>query len=419
MALPRHAEVGLLLPDIVGVVVTDEASDTAVRGWRLDRLRGGRCDESMTLHESGVSDGEVMVLSPVDAPVPGPLREDSFRTVSDCASESTSHQRVSSAFRACAGVVAVIALGYSGARGGAPLVAAGTALISAAVCVVAARRQETTRCTLHGWSVGFLCMAGFFVVPGGPGAPGLALGAAAGCASSIWLLRVGRGDVWLFTGMAAALALLAAVTAFALVVPVDLATSGAVLGVVALGALGMAGRLAVVLTGLRPSFPGDRDSAGVDEVSRSVAVGGHAVCTGLVAGSATAATMAAAAIAVGHLGATSWFRGCALTAVLAALLLLRSRLYADPRCRAALGWCGLLSAATAVALATVSVPRYAGPAVVLGVALAGWCRAGQGGRDSSWARGGDVAEYMLLATVVPLACWVCGGYELARSLSIG
>ena len=129
--------------------------------------------------------------------------------------------------------------------------------------------------------------------------------------------------------------------------------------------------------------------------------------------------LAVGAIAAGCLGATSWCPGFALAAVLAALLLLRTRCYADPRCRAALGWCGLIGAATVVALATVSAPRYAGPAVALAVALAGWCRAGQGRHASLWARGGDVAEYVLLAAVVPLAFWAADVYGLVRSLSLG
>ena len=111
--------------------------------------------------------------------------------------------------------------------------------------------------------------------------------------------------------------------------------------------------------------------------------------------------------------------GFALAAVLAALLLLRTRFYADPRCRTALGWCGLSSVAAVVALATVSAPRYAGPVVVLAVALAGWCRAGRDRHTSSWARASDVAEYILLAAVVPLACWAADVYGMVRSLSVG
>lgn len=416
LALPRHAEVGLLLPDIVDLVLGDEAPGTASRGWRLDRLCGGHCDESMTLHESGISDGDVMVLSPVGAPAPGPLHADPFRTVSEAGPGPEPDRAIPARWWAGAGVVAVIALGYSGSRGGAPMAAAGTALISAAVCLVVAWRQVAARSSLHGLSVGFVGVAGYLAVPGG-GGPGVTLGAAAGCVASLWLLRAARGDVWLLTAAATACTAVAAVSAFTLVVPVDLVTAGAVLGVLSLAVLAVAGRIAMALTGLRPPFPGD--GMGAEPVSQAAAIGGRAVFAGLVTGSATVTTLAVGAIAVGSLGGSSWLTGFALAAVLAALLLLRSRFYADPRCRAALGWCGLIGAVAVVALATVSAPRYAGPAVVLSVALAGWCHGGHGRHVSSWARGGDVAEYVLLAAVVPLACWAADVYGLVRSLSVG
>jgi len=184
--------------------------------------------------------------------------------------------------------------------------------------------------------------------------------------------------------------------------------------VLSLAVLGMAGRVAMALTGLRPPFPGDDADAG--PVSQAAAAGGRAVFAGLVTGSAAAAALAVGAVAAGCLGTASWLPGFALAAALAVLMLLRARFYADPRCHAALDWCGLIGATTAIALATVSAPRYAGPAAVLAIALVCWCRTE---RASSWARGGDVAEYVLLAAVVPLACWVAGVYELVRALSLG
>ncbi len=67
----------------------------------------------------------------------------------------------------------------------------------------------------------------------------------------------------------------------------------------------------------------------------------------------------------------------------------------------------------------MSAPRYAGPAAVLAVALAGWWHAGRARRAPSWSRTADIAEYLLIAAVVPLACWVAGIYQVVRSLSIG
>lgn len=414
LMLPRHAEVGLLLPEIVDLFAAEPESGTASQGWRLDRLSGGHCDESMTLHESGVSDGDVMVLSPVGAPAPGPLRADPFRTVAEAGPSPAPDHTTSARMWACVGVLALITLGFSGGRGGVPMVAAGIALISAAGCLIVGWRHDAMRATLHGLSVGFVGVAGFLAVPGG-GGPGLTLGAAAGGLASLWLLRAGRGDAWLLTAVATASAAVAAVSAFSLMAALDLVASGAVLGVLSLGTLGVAGRITLSVSGLRPPFPGDS----ADPVSEAAAFGGHTVFAGLVTGGATATALAIGAIAAGCRGGSSWLPGFVLAAVLAALLLLRTRFYADPRCRAALGWCGLSGVAAVVALATVSAPRYAGPAVLLAVGLAGWCRAGRGRHASSWARASDVAEYVLLAAVVPLACWAADVYGLVRSLSVG
>lgn len=420
IAVPRHAEVGLLLPEIVDLVVGDAAADPSPRGWRLDRLLDGPCDESMTLHESGITDGAVVVLSPVDAPAPGRWHDDAFRTVCDAPDpgHGTRPRRDTSiALWACAGLVAVITLGYSGTRGGAPWPSAGIAVLSAAICILAAWRRDTARAIGHGVAVGFIGVAGFLAVPGSA-APGVALGAAAGCAAAVWLLRSAAGDVRLLTSAATATALVAAATAVWLALRVDLAAAGAVLGVLALAALGAAGRVAITLGGLRPSFPGDPHDGGVAPVSEATAIGGRTLFTGLVTGAAVAVTVAVGAIVADDTDTASWPRRLALAAVLAALLLLRMRLHADPRCRAGLGWCGLLAATATVALAAVSAPRYAGPAVVLILASAAWCRTRHGVRPG-WTRGADIAEYAALGSVVPLAGWVCGLYELVRSSSLG
>ena len=421
VALPRHAEVGLLLPDIVDLVIGNgapaPAPAPAPAGWRLDRLLGGPCDESMTLHESGISDGDVMVLSPVGTPAPGPLHGDPFRTVRDAEGPDPAGD-TSAARWACTGLIAVAALGYSGAHGGLPWLAAGTAVLSAAICILVAWRRPEVGVTVHGLCVGFVSVAGFLAVPGDAWAPGVALGAAAGCAASVWLLRAAGGDVWLLTATATAAALVTAATAVALVLPVDLAAAGALLGVLALAVLGAAGRLAVALTGLRPPLPGEGSAEGAAPISAAAAVDGRTLCTGLVTGAGAAVTVGVAALVFDGADGPSWPRRLMLAAVLAALLLLRIRFYADPRCRTALGWCGLVAASAALALATVSAPRYAGPVVVLTVALAAWSGARRGERVL-WVRGADTAECVLLAAVVPLAGWVCGLYELVRSSSIG
>lgn len=418
LALPRQAPLALLLPDIVAMVIGDRPpSDAAVQGWRLDRLCGGRWDESMSLQESGIADGDVMMLSALTAPTPGPLQQDAFHSVSGTGAIPEPTPPVPAGGWAWAGAVATVALGYSGTAGGTVIVSAITALAGAAACLVVALRSAVPalRLTSQALAVGFICVAGFLAVPSAPGIAGVGLGAAAGCTASVWLLRSSATDTSFFTGTATTFGLVSAVAAPSFIWAPDLAAVGAVLGVLSLGMQTVAARVAMALTGLRPAFPGQPEL----RVSEDAAVGSRNVFTGLVAGSAVATALAVGIIAAGSLGEPTWAAGFALAAVMSALLLLRTRLYADARCRRAAGWCGLAGAAAAVALATLSAPRYAGSAAMLAVAVAAWSQAGPGGRGPAWSRVVDILEYLLIAAVVPLACWVAGLYAVVRSLSIG
>lgn len=423
VALPRHARVGLLLPDIVDLVLGDDAPpNTNPRGWRLDRLRGGPCDEAMSLHDSGVADGDVMVLSTFAAPVPGPLHEDPFRTVSTAGQRQAPRNAPPAGAWSGAGAAAVIALGYSGVVGDAPVVAAVAALGCAGAGLLIAYRlaDRAMRLVLQATCIGFCFVAGFLVVPGGPCLPSIVLGAAAGSLASIWLLRTGSGGDVFFTATATTFVLVTVVAAASVALSVGLAALGAALGVLSLGVLGVAGRVAMALAGLRPLLPGSQGGAAIPQVAEDAAVRGRKIFAGLVAGSAAAAAVAVGMVAAGHLAdATGWPRGVALSTVIAALLLLRSRLYVDACPHAASACSGLISAAAAATLATASAPRYAGMVVVLTVALAARSRFKRQTSTPVWSRAVDLAEYGLLAAVVPLAFWVAGIYEVVRSLSAG
>ena len=415
VALPRYAALGMLLPDIVDLVLGETAHppDGPAQGWRLDRVRGGRCDESMSLHEIGVVDGDVIVLSGAAAPPPGPLPQDVFRTVARTEARVQPPSMPAGAW-AGAGAAAAIALGYAGIVVPSPVPVA-LAGIAAVACVLIARRAAALRTTLQAGCIGFCCVTGLLVVPAPAGMAGVVLGAAAGSAASLWLLRACAADVGFFTATATALGLLAVVGAPSLLLPIGIGAQGAALGVLSVGLMTAAGRVTIGLSGPRPALPGpDAARIRVEVVARS-----RAVFTGLVSGGAAAAALAVGFVAAGGIGSASWPPNAALATALSALLLLRARFYADLPCRAAAGWCGLVGAVITVALVTVSAPRYGGPGTVLTVAVAGWWHAGPAGRAPSWSRIVDIVEYVLIAAVVPLACWVAGLYQVVRSLSLG
>ena len=73
VALPSGASVADLLPALVELVDERIAPDGAARRWRLNRLAGGSLEESLSLTDNGVQDGEFLILTPDDAPIAGTL----------------------------------------------------------------------------------------------------------------------------------------------------------------------------------------------------------------------------------------------------------------------------------------------------------------------------------------------------------
>ncbi|WP_206428714.1 EsaB/YukD family protein, partial [Mycolicibacterium stellerae] len=74
LALPMSVELGEILADVVDLagVGHEVVDDGVTERLRLTRLDGSTLDESVTLHENGVADGDVLLL--VTEPLPRPER---------------------------------------------------------------------------------------------------------------------------------------------------------------------------------------------------------------------------------------------------------------------------------------------------------------------------------------------------------
>lgn len=399
LAVPRHAQLGLLLPDIAALV-TEDAEPSA--HWRLDRLAGGRCDEALSLHDSGIHDGDVIVLSKQTDPPPGPIPGDIVRDLITADTDAPPRAGAPSATWWIAGSSIAVALCLSGRE--RPIIGILLALGTAVGCLFVHRR--TGRSPAGALGIVFLGATAFQALPGTPGPPQLLLATAVCATAAVAVLRTGA-DPPLFTAIATVSALATVATAAAVALDLDTAGHGAILAVVALGALGSSGRLALGMSGLRPGSVCGSDTAR-DRLA------------GLVCGSAAAGAGATTLIAVGCAReAAPWPPGVALAAVIAAVLLMRGRLYADPRCRAAVGWSGLVGALMTLVLMCVVAPGHAGWPAVTVFAAAAWYRLRSAVVSPVLARTVDVVECLLLAAAIPLACWVAGGYDLVRSASLG
>jgi hypothetical protein len=143
--------------------------------------------------------------------------------------------------------------------------------------------------------------------------------------------------------------------------------------------------------------------------------------TGLVIGSAGAAALGAALVVLdtAH-DDRPWRNGVIFAAVVGLVMVLRARTHVDPRRRTALVVGGMAAIASAVALIVVSAPAHANWVALL-VTVTGLSMLGglAGAAINPLARRAtDIAEYLALAAVVPLACWVAGLYESIRGLSL-
>jgi hypothetical protein len=157
--------VAALLPAIVELA--GQPSAESPRGWRLDRIGGPSLDESITLADNDVHDGDVLVLAPSNAPPLGLLQWDRCRTSrrAGCSSSDTGSVR-SEVARVWAAVVGSLAL-CSGAAGQSAI----HLLIAAIGTCTAAGFAVAGRSTAAGLaSVPLAAATGFLAVPSGPGA---------------------------------------------------------------------------------------------------------------------------------------------------------------------------------------------------------------------------------------------------------
>jgi len=403
LALPSGTPVGELLPTIVALV--GQHPDELPLCWRLDRLSGASLDESITLAENGVHDGELLVLAASDAPALGPVRWGPFRTVAEAVPPADVSQFIPAVTCVWAAVLASLALcaSLTGHPSIHVLIAAIGTCIAAALAVTG--RSAASAVT----AVSLAAATGFLTVPSGPGPANVFLAAAAAASMSLALLRWTDHSASTLVATATFSALVAIAVIVAIVAVVPVATVGAVLAVAALGVLGLSGRMAILLSGLTVDRHADIDDR---------AIRGHATLTGLVGGCSGAASLGAVLVAVGchRYGAPS-LPGAGFAAVIGAVLLLRIRTYIDEVRRRTLAIGGLVSVSAAFAIVVNAHPTQVSwvSAAIIAIGLGA---AHPPRLNAVTARAVEVLEYAALVAVVPLACWVGGVYAMVRGVSL-
>jgi type VII secretion integral membrane protein EccD len=304
-----------------------------------------------------------------------------------------------------------------------PLVTASGLAIAAAVGAVLTRRthRDPLLCvTLSVIAVVFAAVVGFLIVPGAPSAAHVLLASAAAFSMTMLMLRlIGCGAICL-TAIATFTMLTASTAAVGVTWHLPADAAGAALAALALATLGVSAKLSIAVAGIGPPLPSaddleDDEASDGDIAVRSVRA--HQALTGLVTGSAAAAALGAALVAYGE---DSLWSAAAFTAVVGLALLLRARTHAGTSRRIALAASGILSVTAGFTASVVCAPSQAHwISLVAAAAGVGALSRLLGMTVSPVARRAiECLEYLALAAVVPLACWVAGLYGLVRDMGM-
>jgi type VII secretion integral membrane protein EccD len=439
LALPAAVAVATLIPSILDILATagGPRTDTDAVRYRLSRIGGQALAPSKTLAQEHIRDGTVLVLTSSPTELPAPRFDDAAQAVSsilDGVARPWDRQaaRLTAALAAAwltsvGGLALIRTFATNDARHGVVASAvAGLASCAALLAAAIAHRVYGDRMaalTLGLLGVGFAAVAGLFAVPGGPAAPNMLLGAMAAAVTSVLALRVTGCGAVTFTATACC-AIVAAITALvAIVTAAALHVVALAPTVASLGLLEFSARLSAVLAGLSPRLPTDNaappPSSTRDQLAIKAIRADEWLTTLVAAWSVLAAT--GAAIEAHSTGIPRAGR-IAFATIIAAVLLLRARAEVGLVRRLVLTATGT-GALTASFVATVAgapqVPWIVATTAMLAFAALclGFTTAAV--RLSPVARRGiDLLEYLALAAIVPLACWVCGLYGAVRGLSL-
>jgi len=412
LTLPADMHIGQLLPQIVDIVRPDAEPDKA-RDWRLSRLGDLPMDESMTLNDNDVRAGDVLMLTTVEPPAGEWVDYDPCHTL---AATGTAVAPVVPILPAICCVVlggcGAVALVLPATRAVTASLFTGTCLAVAAAVGAAVVRWfhgDPLACVpLSLVAVLYAGAIGFLSVPPGSHASGLLLASAIMFSAAICLVRVTGCGRTCLTALATVCAVVAATSAAAVMWSLQLNAGGATLVSLSFATLAFAPRLSMFLSGTAPDAAPDVGLC-------------HRILTGLVVGSSIGAALGATAVAIGEIrDAESALRGTTFAAIVALVLLLRVRTHVDSIRRIGLAAAAVLTVAAAFAAAVISYPAQAHVMSAL-AATAGATALGYVVRPTVSPialRIVEVIEYLALAAVVPLACWVGGIYGWAREMNL-
>jgi type VII secretion integral membrane protein EccD len=434
LALPSDVAVANLLPMLLKMA-GESSPDGGSRhgGWCLAKLGGEAIDPDRPLSSLGVVDGDLLQLRHRSDNPPPPLFDDVVEAIAVAAPDSYRPwtERTARTLGMIAAGLALLASAVALLRAGAvagPGLQLGVAVLAGAAAVVTLIAGAVIARVYGEASAGVVVAAGslpmgfvsgLYLVPGGMHPENLLLACTLVlvlAAASIMVLGAGITP-FIASVTAAALGALAFLLASLFDRPA--AGIGAGAAAVALGSISALPRLTIHLSRLPvPQVPssakdlqGDSGFPDYTAIERRTGLA-HEYLTGMIMGSGAVAAIGAVLAAAG--GAS----GIVLGAVVAAVLLLRARSYANRNQAIALLVSGMVAVAGLMAGLLVTADRpglllvgFGGLLVLATLALVAGVVLPRRRFSPVLRRSVDVAEAVLIAAVLPLALGVLDLYH--------
>lgn len=441
IALPAHVPFADMLPTVAHAAGLDQVAQVHRGGWVLQRLGQAAFHPATTPQQAGLHDGELIYLRPRQAQLPEIAFDDVPDAIANWVKDRPDRwgpemtRRVALGAGAAGLLAGLAVLLLSGPPWVIPAAAAG--VIAALLLAAAAAMSRAAGDLGAGAVLGYVALPYAFacglLIPARSHALGhlsaldVAAGSAALTAAAV-IASVAIADglpVFIGTGAAAVLGLVG----FIVVSALGVGFSGAAAVIAAFG-LALTPLIPVVafrMAGMTlPDVPRSADEVrrrlpGVDRM-RTLAGTARSdrFVTGVASGLGLLAGVAEVVLASSRAGLAT-----IMCAVLGGALLLRSRIFLGRAQRLWLlvpGYGGLALTAVHASLivapqprmlAAVLLPLLAGAALVIGTGL--WVA---GHRPSPlWGRAADIADVVLVISLIPLALGVAGLFGYVRGLT--
>lgn len=464
VGLPATVPIATFMGDLVALIASRnpdpvESDDGAVpletQHWTLARLGRDAIPPARTLTESEVFDGELLVLRSVTAKESPALFDDVIDAVSRLTTDDFRGWSGGSArWTGLVGgvltvVLALVLFAIGRAHGGGlsePFLATGAAIAAGVGAAIAARKyaDELTAVWLSLSSLLLFFGGAALFVPGDLGSPHLLLGFSVTLVAAVVLFRATTTGATLCAA-AVTIALFGGVGAMVRMVwdPALVKIAAGVM-VVGISLISMVPRLAAVAARLPvppvPTAGGAIDPAdheqrptiegigaiGATALPSAAGLGQRARAanqfqTGMIVGCAVAAVIGALGTA-DPFGNVRW-QGLTLAIIAAVILCLRGRSFADLVQAGTLiggGATIIIGLLTGLAIGDDDLVLVSGGLLLaFAAAVVGFGVIGPHLEITPVTRRiGEIFEYLLICTVIPLVLWLMGVYSMARNLTL-